>query len=108
MAVRPPAVKAFTFPATELIWSPCRWWKLLRVEAAEAASEADTDEGSLCSDEAVCRAARFWAQVVPEAGAWAAVWEGAVEGGVCVAERMPKPGTDIPFAERLLTADWLR
>lgn len=108
MAALPPLAAAFTLPATELSCSPCRWWRLLNVAAADAASEADTEVGSLCMEEAVWRAARFWAQVVVPAPP--VLCPGACGGGVEVegVEPMPKPGTDIPFDERLFMADWLR
>jgi len=108
VAVRPPAANAFILPATEPTWSPCRWWKLLMVDAADAASEAETEVGSLYAEDAVWRAARSWAQVVPAV-------DGAVPGcrGCAVVRAgvdglMPNPGTDIPLDERLLMADLLR
>lgn len=116
VAVRSPDVNAFTRPATapapatpEATWSPCRWRKLLNVEAAADASDIETEDGSLYPDEAVCRAARFWAQLVPPVAAGVlevgAGWVGVPD--VWNVEPTLKPGTEMPLDERLDSADWL-
>jgi hypothetical protein len=111
VAALAPLANAFARPATEPTSSPCRWRKLLKVEAADAASEADTEAGSLCMADAVWRAARFWAQVVPAvpvAVPAAGVGAGGEVVDAAVGEPIPNPGTEMPLDERLFMADWLR
>ena len=83
--------------------SPCLSRKLFAVEAVAFASERETEEGSLRKEEAVLRAACFWAKEVPCDGV-----EGVLVGagaGEVEAERLPirveRAVREGLFAERL-------
>jgi hypothetical protein len=69
----------------------------LIVDAADDISDAETEDGFRWRLDAICRAARFCAKVVPVDCGW-----GVVEGwGEEEVERpMPKPETETPDEER--------
>ena len=56
----------------EATWSPCRWRKLFAVDAADRASENETEEGSLRALPMVFSAACLSAHEVPCDGGWVA------------------------------------
>lgn len=77
--------RLFAFLAPAATCSPCLSRKLFAVEAADFASENETELGFFLKSDIVFRAACFSAHVVPWAGA--AAWAGG-GGGV---ELLPKP-----------------
>lgn len=58
----------------DLTCSPCRWRKLLNVDAADRASETETDDGFLWKSAAVRSAACFCSVVVPSVGGGVEDW----------------------------------